>query len=134
MECSLLYVSRRIATDADVHGIVTISQVRNASLHVTGALVASRTRFAQILEGPHAGVDALMNSICRDSRHTDVEVLLCDEVDARCFPGWSLAYSGASTFIDGLIADLSDRTMRRPDAHQLQRLLLAMKELAHIAD
>lgn len=52
MEGTLLYVSRRTSSDADVRDIVETSRSRNARLHVTGALVASRSRFAQILEGP----------------------------------------------------------------------------------
>lgn len=134
MECSLLYVSQRLATDDDVRSIVTISQARNASLHVTGALVASRTRFAQILEGPHSGVDALMGSICRDRRHSHIDIVLRKDIEERCFTNWSLAYSGASTFVDGLIGVLADRVIRHPDAHHLQRLMRAMKELTQTAD
>ncbi|MGH1591417.1 BLUF domain-containing protein [Methylobacterium phyllosphaerae] len=68
MDGSLLYVSRRTCSDDDVRNIVETSQSRNAQLHITGALVASRNRFAQILEGPRAGVDELMESIRRDPR------------------------------------------------------------------
>ncbi len=60
MEGSLLYVSRRLANPADIRDIVETSRVRNARLQVTGALVASRNRFAQILRGPRAALDALM--------------------------------------------------------------------------
>ncbi|MEA1834923.1 BLUF domain-containing protein [Methylobacterium durans] len=134
MECSLLYVSRRLATDADIHGIVAISQVRNASLRVTGALVASRTRFAQILEGARAEIDELMNSISRDNRHTDIDIILREDIDGRSFTDWSLAYAGASTFVDNLIALLAERTTHHPDTYHMQRLIFAMKGLTEAAD
>ncbi|MGU3340708.1 BLUF domain-containing protein [Methylobacterium mesophilicum] len=86
MERSLLYVSRRLATPADVRDIVEASRSRNARLEVTGALVASRSRFAQILEGPRPGVEVLMDSIRSDPRHTGVEVLLFDDIERRRFP------------------------------------------------
>ncbi|MGH1570394.1 BLUF domain-containing protein [Methylobacterium sp. P31] len=130
MERSLLYVSRRLATADDVQDIVAISRDRNAQLQVTGALIASRSRFAQILEGQRSGVDALMDSIRRDGRHTDVEVLLYDDIERRRFPGWSLAYSGASTFVDGLIKALADRTSPQPDPHHLRRLIGVMQDFA----
>ena len=63
MERSLLYVSRRLATADDVQDIVAVSRARNAQWQVTGALIASRGRFAQILEGQRSAVDALMDSI-----------------------------------------------------------------------
>jgi hypothetical protein len=129
-EGSLLYVSRRVATDKDVREIVAVSRTRNAQLHVTGALVASRSRFVQILEGPRTGVDTLMESIRRDPRHADVDVLLYDDIRERRFPGWSLAYSGPSTFIEGLIKAVADRTASRPEPHHLRRLITAMQALA----
>lgn len=130
MEGSLLYVSRSLATPADVLDIVEMSRSRNARLQVTGALVASRSRFAQILEGPRAGVDALMDSIRRDSRHSGVEVLLYDDIAQRRFADWTLAYSGASVFIDGLIATLTERVPSQPHPADMRRLVRGIEELA----
>jgi hypothetical protein len=128
MEFSLLYVSQRLATDADVQDIVNISQARNAALSVTGALIASRSFFAQILEGQWAAIDELMISISRDPRHTNVDVLLHEAVEARRFPDWALAYSGASEFIDGLVRAVANRKTPQPDPHHLRRLICAMEE------
>lgn len=130
MEGSLLYVSRRLATPADISDIVETSRVRNARLQVTGALVASRSRFAQILEGPRAAVDALMDSIRRDRRHTEVEVVLYADIERRRFPEWTLAYSGTSVFVDGLIEALAKRADTRGYAGDVQRLVQAIEGLS----
>jgi hypothetical protein len=130
MDVSLLYVSRRVATDADVRDIVEMSRARNDRLQVTGALVASPGRFAQILEGPRAAVDALMDSIRRDRRHTGVEVLLHGDIERRRFPGWTLAYSGTAQFVDGLIGALAEHTAPEPPSSDLRRLIQAIEEFA----
>ncbi|MBE7196523.1 MAG: BLUF domain-containing protein [Parafilimonas terrae] len=130
MDGSLLYVSRRVSSDADVRDIVATSRARNAGLRITGALVASRSRFAQILEGPRSGVDALMDSIRRDPRHTGVEALVYDDIDGRRFADWTLAYSGASVYVDGLIGALTERATPEPHRADLHRLIQAIEELA----
>ncbi|MGU3468139.1 BLUF domain-containing protein [Methylobacterium sp. C33D] len=130
MDGSLLYVSRRLATPADVRDIVEASRPRNGRLQVTGALVASRSRFAQILEGPRPGVDALMDSIRRDGRHAGVEVLLYDDIARRRFPDWTLAYSGASVYVDGLIRAVTERAQARPHPADVHRLVRGIEDLA----
>ena len=130
MEGSLLYVSRSSATSADVRDIVETSRSRNARLQVTGALVASRSRFAQILEGPRSGVDALMDSIRRDARHTGVEVLSYDDLERRRFADWTLAYSGASVYVDGLIRALTERARAQPHPADVRRLFRGIEEFA----
>lgn len=130
MEGSLLYVSRRASSDADVRDIVEFSRSRNARLRVTGALVASRNRFAQILEGPRDGVDALMESIRRDQRHAGVEVLLYEDIKRRRFADWTLAYSGASVYVDGLIGTLTERALPQPNTADVLRLVRGIEEFA----
>jgi len=128
MECSLLYISQKIATLDDIATIVEISRVRNAELDVTGALVASRHWFAQILEGPAGSVDALMTSISRDLRHRDVQILVYEDIEERQFPDWSLAYNGSAYFVDGLIEVLAVRTGTTPVPYHLHRLIQCIAE------
>ncbi|KQT59915.1 hypothetical protein ASG52_19470 [Methylobacterium sp. Leaf456] len=130
MDGSLLYVSRRMCTEAEIGDIVAVSRVRNASLGVSGALIASRTRFAQFFEGPPAGIATLMDSIRRDDRHTGIDVALEATTERRRFSGWALAYIGSSVFIDGLIVTIAERATPCPDPGHLERLIRAMQEFA----
>ena len=104
---SILYVSRReqgAGTAHDcTHDIVVAAKVKNAGLDVTGALVATPTHFAQVLEGPETSLQMLMASIQRDPRHSDMAMAPMAIQPRREFTRWSLAYCGESSYVSGLV-------------------------------
>lgn len=112
MDVSLLYFSRsnlRLPDEAGaVDAIVATSVSRNRELDVTGALVFTEKHFAQYLEGPAEGVQALMDSIRRDPRHEDVRIIFDKPLHARRFPTWAMAYAGPSTFVAGHVLTLGE--------------------------
>ena len=97
--------------------------IRNAGLLVTGALVATENRFAQVLEGPNANVDTLMVSILRDPRHTAINVIRDTPIRRRTFPKWSLAYVGPSTYVQGLIQPMLAEPFTTAQTDKLVRLM-----------
>jgi hypothetical protein len=100
---SLLYVSRRTqnasTTVHDVDDIVAGSRIRNVALDLTGALVATPTHFAQVLEGSPAAIEEIMASITRDRRHYDIVIAPIEQPMRREFERWALAYHGDSTYV-----------------------------------
>jgi hypothetical protein len=112
---SLLYVSSRQSRDGlyirDVEDIVSPARTRNAALDVTGALVATPTHYAQMLEGSRTALDELLGSIGRDERHTDMRLIHLEPQARRELARWSLAYSGDSTYV----AQLITAAMAAPD-------------------
>jgi Sensors of blue-light using FAD len=103
----LLYVSQ-LAPGADfavVKQIVDVARLRNPAHGITGALLFDGERFCQLIEGAEPEVSALMQSIGRDLRHTDVRVLFagpsprgghalrrwvsgyCDAIELEAFDG-----------------------------------------------
>ncbi|WP_311276037.1 BLUF domain-containing protein [Methylobacterium sp. WCS2018Hpa-22] len=126
----MLYVSRRRATDADIVNIVDAARARNARLQVTGALIATDARFAQILEGSQAAIDELMDSIRRDRRHEHVDVVQDRQTAKREFSIWSMAYSGRSVFAESLIGALATNGSDELDDRHLKRLQDFMREFA----
>jgi hypothetical protein len=100
MVYSLLYISDIALASShlenEVSAIVTLSLTRNASLQVTGALLATEIHFVQVLEGPRASVEDLMASISKDPRHTNLRVMDTHHSPQRDFSRWSLAYVGPS--------------------------------------
>ena len=119
---SLLYVSQSALSSlherSQIDEILSVARSRNRQLRVTGALVFTQARFAQVLEGPKASIDKLMASIVRDDRHRDVEVVLTEDLPRRRFPGWSLAYSGSSMYVDRHIKPLLQHEMSPADVHE----------------
>ncbi|MFK0400851.1 BLUF domain-containing protein [Microbacterium sp. NPDC090225] len=65
---------------------------RNGEHDVTGMLLYREGRFIQVLEGPRATVDSLIEAIRRDRRHHDLRVLLDDAIPQRRFTDWTMGY------------------------------------------
>lgn len=124
---SLLYVSQaaQALDEGGVNPIVDIAMSRNQTLDVTGALLFTGPHFAQVLEGPRAGVEELMVSIERDERHFDVDVLEVADIRERRFPQWSLAYAGPSLFVERHLRTLVEQ---REEHSSPRRLIDLMQE------
>jgi hypothetical protein len=90
---SLVYFSR-IAAEAEadtlLDSIRRTAQPRNHTLEVSGVLVYAAPYFAQYLEGEAATLDGLYDSIRRDSRHLDIELMRRQFIVHRAFPNWSM--------------------------------------------
>ena len=88
----LMYASRAVPA-LDQEELVTIlrqSKANNPSTGVTGVLCYSGGIFLQVLEGGRSAVNKLYNRIGADPRHTDVELLLYEEIGERRFASWSM--------------------------------------------
>ena len=88
----LMYASRAVPA-IDQEELITIlrqSKAHNPSIGVTGVLCFSGGIFLQVLEGGRSAVNRLYNRIAADPRHTDVELLLYEEIGERRFASWSM--------------------------------------------
>ena len=88
----LLYASRAVPgiDQEELGAILRRSKGHNPTVGVTGVLCFSGGIFLQVLEGGRAQVNRLYNRIAADPRHTDVELLLYEEIGERRFAGWSM--------------------------------------------
>lgn len=90
----LIYTSRRTCraadAEAEVRAIQTISSSNNQRAQLQGALVASQSRFAQILEGPRDALECRFEIICCDHRHTDLLVMSFAPIDRPAFDDFQL--------------------------------------------
>lgn len=114
------------ATGSDTAPIESVSS-RLADLpDVTGCLIVSSGRFAGVLEGERAAVEATMERIRRDLPHEGAATLE-EEVHhgpgARLFPRWSIGYAGRSLFVAAMI----DRASRG-DGDEVRRLMRTIVE------
>ena len=68
----------------------------NSANDITGLLWTDGNRFAQILEGDSAILNALMDRIRADPRHSDIVELANFAIEVREFGEWSMAWRDAS--------------------------------------
>ncbi|HEV7268665.1 MAG TPA: BLUF domain-containing protein [Falsiroseomonas sp.] len=96
----VVYVSH-VAADALPGGRTMLEEIlaaarrNNSRVGVTGALLYSDRRFAQVLEGPPEAVEEIFESIQCDPRHDQIAVLEVSSPDSRAFADWSMAFTEA---------------------------------------
>lgn len=131
---SLIYVSRSVIPrsehDKELEAIVSGSITRNIGLAVRGVLIFTEGHFAQLLEGPEAGVDELMASIERDRRHEQVTVIERKPIDGYRFPDWGLAYWGNAAYVNGKLASILDERRNVILTQETRQIFELMRELA----
>ena len=105
----LMYASRAVPA-LDQEELVTIlrqSKANNPTTGVTGVLCYSGGIFLQVLEGGRSAVNRLYNRIVADSRHTEVELLLYEEIGERRFASWSMGQVNMSRLNPSLLLKYS---------------------------
>jgi len=88
----IIYASKAIVDidDEQLCAIQSTAVRNNSSQEITGLLLYGRRWFIQLLEGEFNTIDALLEKICKDDRHTDVEILYRGPGEKRLFPTWSM--------------------------------------------
>lgn len=106
-----LYASRAVTPlrEALVESILEQSRRNNPRLGVTGLLCYSGDVFIQVLEGGRDAVCELFNEIVRDERHTNVRILLFDEIPARKFGGWTMGQANVGKASQTIVLKYSEK-------------------------
>lgn len=88
----LMYASRAAPAveQEELQAILRQSKLANPRDGITGLLCLSDRIFLQVLEGGRSAVNRLYGRILADPRHTQVELLLYQEISERRFAGWSM--------------------------------------------
>ncbi|MFK7977132.1 MAG: BLUF domain-containing protein [Halioglobus sp.] len=120
-------------TQDDILALLDKCRKNNAELGVTGMLLYEDGSFFQVLEGKPQVVDALLQKIQKDERHSQVTKLIYEEIELRDFGEWTMGYSGVTTQEIASIAGLNDffrsnRPYLQLDEGRTKKLLKAFKE------
>ena len=122
---AVVYQSRAVSplSPSDLLQLTLAAQARNRHEALTGVMLYDNQTFFQWLEGPRDSVDRVMHSICRDHRHTSIEVFSTQTVPARTFPGWDMGLAATGANPDSLpdqfaevLPDLLEGLRRCPQA------------------
>ncbi len=92
-----LYASQRSSPidETALEDILLQSRRNNAELGVTGLLCVADNLFIQVLEGGRDEVCGLYNKIVQDERHSQVRLLVYEEISERQFGSWTMGHVDA---------------------------------------
>ena len=118
--------------------LLAVARSRNVGLGLTGLLLHAGGRFMQVLEGPESAVREVFESIQRDARHKNIDVLRFEAKEERSFPDWQMGFrdftatTEATPAISRFLEPDFDTSVFRDDANEAYRMLLAFRK-AHDA-
>jgi hypothetical protein len=114
----LLYASRtpKEIDSAVLDSILAQSRAHNPSAGLTGILCYSGNIFMQVLEGNRRQVSKLYNLIASDERHSDVEILLFEDIIERRFSNWTMGQVNLAKVNPSTLLKYSERPVLDPFA------------------
>jgi uncharacterized membrane protein (DUF373 family) len=92
LQLSYISTATRPMTTEDLTDILQVARIRNADKGITGMLLYSNGTFVQVLEGEEDDLNALLEVIKRDSRHTALHVLERKQIARREYPDWTMGF------------------------------------------
>lgn len=127
----LLYVSRAAdtLTPAMIEAIIAQSRKNNPDAGITGLLCHSGNVFMQVLEGGRAAVNATFTRIVRDPRHSDVQLLLYEEISERRFAGWTMGRANLEKINISVLLKYSEKAELDPYAVSGKASMALLDEL-----
>lgn len=85
-------ISETEITEQSISGILEPSRINNAKTNITGCLLYHKKVFLQLLEGEAEAIRKLYKIIQKDKRHSNVTLIIEENIKERTFPGWSMAF------------------------------------------
>src|SRR5664279_417666 len=94
----ILYISsaKDPMSTQELLGLLQVCRENNAGNGVTGMLLYANATFLQVLEGDEKVVDNLFNTIRKDPRHTNLQVLHRISIQRRQYSEWSMGFKQIS--------------------------------------
>ena len=86
----------------ELKAILAACSRNNPNDGISGALLFSKSHFAQILEGDRKAVTSTFCRIAQDPRHSDIVILKAAPIDERTFTNWAMTFAGQSDTADSL--------------------------------
>jgi hypothetical protein len=112
----LMYASRALPSvnQDELIAILRKSKATNPGAGITGVLCFSQGIFLQVLEGGRSAVNKLYNRVAADPRHTDVELMIYEEIGERSFAGWSMGQVNMARLNPALMLKYSETATLDP--------------------
>ncbi len=126
----LLYASRALDTRPEaIDGILSQSRQYNPTCGITGILCYGGGIFLQAIEGGRMAVSELYGHIQRDKRHSDVALLLYEEITERRFSGWTMGQVNLQKLNHSILLKYSEKPELDPYSVSGQVSMALLEEL-----
>lgn len=127
----LLYASCAAAslTTENVESILEESRSHNVPHGITGMLCFSNDLFIQVLEGSRKNVSDVYNRIVKDKRHSDIQLLIFEEIAERRFGNWTMGQVNLARVNPSLLLKYSETPVINPFACSGRATLALLDEL-----
>jgi hypothetical protein len=127
-----LYASRAAKPLAEtaLNDILRQSRKNNPAMGITGMLCFTQELFVQVIEGGRDEVNRLLNSIIRDERNIDVQILSFEEIAERSFNNWTMGQVDLATVNPSLLLKYSERPELNPFACSARATMALLLDLA----
>jgi hypothetical protein len=126
----LLYASRALDTRPEaIDGILSQSRQYNPTCGITGILCYGGGIFLQAIEGGRMAVNELYGHIQRDKRHSDVALLLYEEITERRFSGWTMGQVNLQKLNHSILLKYSEKPELDPYSVSGQVSMALLEEL-----
>ena len=90
----IIYSSEYTGSDEDIDevlsDIVTSSKTNNLASKITGLLFYHNQRFVQLIEGEQDSLERLMSILEEDTRHTNIQRIVDQDIKKRGFEQWNM--------------------------------------------
>lgn len=116
-----------------IEDILGKSRINNPANGITGILCYSGDIFIQVLEGGRDEVCELYNAIVRDQRHTQVRLLVYEEIRERKFRNWTMGHVDLSKVNPGLLLKYHEKPVLNPFTSSGHATLALLDELVDTA-
>lgn len=85
-------ISETEITEQSISGILEPSRINNKKQSITGCLLYHNKVFLQLLEGEKKTLKKLYKTIKKDKRHSNITLIIKEDISERMFPDWSMAF------------------------------------------
>lgn len=103
-----IYRSRSLMSESEHAELLVQCHRKNRRLGLTGLLVIQKEHIVQVLEGPKPALDALLDRIQSDHRHTEFEWIERLDQAGRLFPHWAMGSVALSVRgVDALLEEIA---------------------------
>ena len=126
----LLYASRVLDKRPEaIDAILAQSRQYNPTCGITGILCYGGGIFLQAIEGGRMAVNELYGHIQRDPRHTEVALLLYEEITERRFSGWTMGQVNLQKLNHSILLKYSEKPELDPYSVSGQVSMALLEEL-----